>query len=133
MQSPPGHGWAFDRRGWVLGLFGIWWGERRRIILLALAGLVVGAGVVLAVIVMRPTQPISALTLRLLFYGVERGEYPNGIRFTPADIVATPVLDEVYHRDQLQKYVRFDDFKNAWTVINNNPALDQLRREYEDN
>jgi hypothetical protein len=130
VTSPATDGPSTGEAG-VLGLFGIWWGERRRIILLALAGLVVGAGVVLAVIVMRPTQPISALTLRLLFNGVERGEYPNGIRFTPADIVATPVLDEVYHRDQLQKYVRFDDFKNAWTVINNNPALDQLRREYE--
>jgi hypothetical protein len=115
----------------VFVLFGIWWRARLRIILLGLAGMIVAVGVVLAVIAMRSTQPMSALTLRLLFNGVERGEYPNGIRFTPADIVAAPVLGEVYRRDQLQRYVKFDDFKNAWTVINNNPALDQLRREYE--
>ena len=115
----------------VLALFGLWWRERMRIVLLALAGLIVAAGVILAARLLRPTQPMSALTLRLLFNGVERGEYPNGIRFTPADIVATPVLDEVYRRDQLQKFAKFDDFKNAWAVINNNPAIEQLNREYE--
>src|SRR5208283_1913071 len=115
----------------VLDLFGLWWSERRRIVLLALAGLAVAAGVVLAAMLLRPTQQMSALTLRLLFKGVERGEYPNGMRFTPADVVATPVLDEVYRRDQLQKFASFDDFKNAWSVISSNPAIEQLRRAYE--
>jgi hypothetical protein len=53
------------------------------------------------------------------------------MRFTPADIVSTPVLEEVYRRDQLEKFLPFDQFKNAFAVINRNPALERLRREYE--
>lgn len=116
----------------LLEIIGAWWRARTRIMLLGLAGVVIAAGVVSAVYLARPSQQEATVTVRLLFKGVQDGQYPNGMRFTPADIVATPVLEEVYRNNRLEKFVKFDDFKNAFAVINTNPALDRLRREYRD-
>lgn len=111
-------------------LLGIWWRSRVRIILHGLAAVSVAVAVLGAVFVFRPTQQQSTVVFRLLFKGVEKNQYPNGMQFTPGDIVATPVLAEVYKRNSLEKFGEFDDFKSAFAVINRNPALERLRREY---
>jgi hypothetical protein len=113
-------------------ILNIWWRSRARIVLLALTGLVAAAAVLLAVYILRPSYQEASLTLRLLFTGVEKGQYPDGTEFTPADLVATPVLEKVYERNGLARYLPFDRFKSALAVINNNPELDRLRRSYAD-
>jgi len=109
-----------------------WWRQRGRIFLLAAAGAAAAAAAVLAVYVLRPSHQETSLTFRLLFPGVEKGQYPNGGPFLPTDIVATPVLEAVFQRDELARFLRFDEFKDALAVFDDNPALDRLRREYQD-
>jgi hypothetical protein len=121
--------------GGELDLFSIiatWWSHRVRIALLALAGAAVGAAIFAAVYALRPSQQEATLTFRVLFDGVDKGQYPNGTRFTAADIVSTPVLQKVYQRNDLTKTLPFGEFKAAFSVIDSNPALERLRRVYQD-
>jgi len=89
------------------------------------------AGLLAVIYPLRPSTQQTTVVFRLLFKGAELGLYPNGMPFTPSDVVATPVLEEVYRRDQLEKFAKFDDFKTAFAVININPAIDKLRREFD--
>lgn len=116
----------------LFSIIGTWWAQRVRIVLLALAGLVVGAAIFAAVYALRESRQEATLTFRVLFNGAEKGQYPNGMRFTPSDVVATPVLQEVYQRNDLSKLLPFDRFKAAFSVTDSNPALERLRREYQD-
>ena len=116
-----------------IGLFDIldtWWRQRVKIVLLTAAGLVLMAGALAVIYPLRPSQQQSSVVFRVLFKGAEKGLYPNGMPFTPSDVVATPVLEEVYRRNQMDKFSKFDDFKAAFAVININPAIERLRREY---
>ena len=114
----------------LLDILAAWWQARTRIVLLAMAGGVVAAAAFALVYAFRPVHQELVITFRLLFTGVEKDQYPNGTHFTPADIVATPVLDEVYRRNALGQYIEFDDFKAAFAVIDSNPAFDRLRRDF---
>lgn len=118
-----------DNAGFVM-MFGIWWRNRVRIAVHVIAAGAVAAALLAAVFVLRPTQQQSTVVFRLLFKGVENGEYPNGMRFTPSDIVSTPVLTEVYKRNGLEEFGDFEDFKSAFAVLNSNPSIERLRREY---
>ena len=109
-----------------------WWRSRTRIVLLALTGLVAAVAVLLVVYVLRPSYQEASMPFRLLFTGVDKGLYPDGTEFSPADLVATPVLEKVYERNGLTRYLTFDRFKSALAVIENNPELDRLRRSYAD-
>jgi hypothetical protein len=111
-------------------LMNLWWRQRIKFLLLAAAGALVAMAIVVGLYVFRPVTQESSIVFRLLFKGAEKGTYPNGLRFTPADIVATPVLEEVYRRNHLEKFLPFDQFKSTFSVINRNPSLDRLRREY---
>ena len=116
----------------LFSIVGTWWAQRVKIVLLSFAGLVIGAAIFAAVYALRPSQQEATLLFRVLFNGAEKGQYPNGVRFTPSDIVATPVLEEVYQHNDLSKLLPFEDFKSAFSVTDSNPALERLRREYQD-
>jgi hypothetical protein len=45
--------------------------------------------------------------------------------------VAGPVLAEVFKKNQLERYLRFGDFKEAMFVLQSNPDLDLLSYEYQ--
>jgi hypothetical protein len=107
-----------------------WWRSRTRIVLLALTGLVAAVAVLLVVYVLRPSYQEASMPFRLLVTGVDKGLYPDGTEFSPADLVATPVLEKVYERNGLTRYLPFDRFKSALAVIDNNPELDRVRRAY---
>lgn len=111
-------------------LFATWWRQRVKIVLLALAGVTAITALMAVIYSMRPVQQQSTLVFRLLFKGAERGLYPNEMQFTANDIVATPVLEEVFRRNQLEKFGHFDQFKSSFVVINRNPAIERLQREY---
>lgn len=109
----------------------IWWRQRVWLALLALAGAAVVALLAAVVLAIRPARQETTLVFRLLFDGLDRGQYPTGRQFTPSDIVTTKVLQEVYRRNALERFIKFEDFKDALAVTARNPAIDRLRREYQ--
>jgi hypothetical protein len=110
----------------------VWWRKRASLAVLALAGALLAFLLAAGLYLGRPVSRPATLNFRLQFKGVEQGKYPNGDRFAPSDILATAVLDQVYAQDELARFIKFDDFKTGLAVMANNPALNALRRDYED-
>ena len=80
---------------------------------------------------MKPTEKIASIQFRLLFDGASKGQYPNGTPFSASEVVATPVLLAVYEANDLQKYGKYEAFKDALFVQQSNPELDMLDDEYQ--
>jgi hypothetical protein len=108
------------------------WEARARIAVMALTGLIVVGALAAIVFLFRPVRQENALAFQLNFEGVAKGAYPDGSRFSPSDIVNTTVLQEVYRRNALNRFIEFEDFNDAIAVTSANPELDRLRREYGD-
>jgi hypothetical protein len=77
-----------------------------------------------------PEQRFTSVQFRLEFEGADRGEYPNRTQFNVAEIVATPVLNEVFNRNRIGQYTTFEDFSRAIFVLETNRAQEELAREY---
>ena len=75
-------------------------------------------------------ERMSSLPFRLEFKGAERGEYPNGLKFSVADITAGPVLLDVFNANDLSRFVTFSQFSRSMYVLEANPELERLSREY---
>lgn len=100
-------------------------------ILLSLVAVVAGyALVVVAYVVLSPSRRITTLPFRLEFKGAESGVYPNGTPFSASEIVNTPILLSVYNANALSDMVAYQTFKNAIFIVESNPALEALEREY---
>jgi hypothetical protein len=107
------------------------WGYRR-----VIAASVVGAATfylvgVLLVSLISPTEHLSSVPFRLLFDGAEKGEYPNGTHFSTSEIVAGPVLTEVFKVNSLQRFGRYEDFKDSVFVLQSNLDLELLGYEFQ--
>jgi len=106
--------------------------EYRRVIGAAVVGVaalyLVG---VLVVFLAAPAERLGSIQFRLLFEGAEKGEYPNGTLFSASEIVAGPVLTEVFKTNDLQRFGNYEDFKNSVFVLHSNPELDLLAYEYQ--
>ena len=97
---------------------------------------VVGVGTlfvvgVILVFLVSPVERIGSIQFRLLFDGAEKGEYPNHTPFSPSELVAGPVLTEVYRINDLQRFGKYEDFKDSVFVQQSNPDLDLLSYEYQ--
>lgn len=100
-------------------------------ILLSLVAVAVGyALIAVGHVVLSPSRRITSLAFRLEFKGAETGTYPNGTQFSPSEIVATPTLLRVYNANALSDLVTYQTFKNSIFVVEANPALEALEREY---
>jgi hypothetical protein len=111
----------------------IWtlWGYRR-LIAAAVSGIVILYALVALVAYLRqPVERHVSVEFRLLFDGADRGEYPSGLRFSPAEIISTPILSEVYGANQIERYTTFEEFKGAIFVLESNKDLDLLSYEYQ--
>lgn len=126
---PPGEEYPGDGPG-LADILSALWLDRVRILLLAGAGGVIAAAILVAVYLLRPTYQEASMTVRPLFEGAARGQYPSGEVFTPSDLVSNPVLEEVYRRNRLETHIDFVDFKEAFAVTDQTPALERLRREF---
>jgi hypothetical protein len=106
------------------------WGYRR-IIAAAVVGVVslylVG---VIVLFVIFPAERLGSIQFRLLFDGAEKGEYPNGTIFSASEIVAGPVLTEVFKSNDLQRYGKFQDFQESVFVLQSDLDLDLLSLDY---
>jgi hypothetical protein len=80
---------------------------------------------------MAPSETVATLFFRLEFSGAENGKYPNGTKFSPTDIINTPILGKVYAENDLKRFLSFDRFKSRVYILESNPALESLRREYD--
>lgn len=107
------------------------WQYRRVIVALLVAAAVLYVVGVLAALAITPAERIASLQFRLLFDGADQNEYPNGTPFSPNEIVAAPILTEVYRMDGLDRYGPYDSFKDSIFVLQSNPAVEMLTFEYE--
>ena len=70
-----------------------------------------------------PVHRTVTLPFRLDFEGVDRGEYPNGIKFSSAEIVATPILTKVFEENNLQQYLTV---KPTFPISTSDPCSSDL-------
>ena len=85
----------------------------------------------LGLVLLSPSERISSIKFRLLFDGAAENKYPNDSPFSPAEIVAAPVIAEVFKANELQRFGKFEDFKEALFVQQSNPVLDWLAYEFQ--
>lgn len=92
-----------------------------------------GVYVVLALagFMLLPRERLATVGFRLVFDGVDESKYPNKLNFATSDIISTPVLTEVFAKDDLARYMKtFETFKNSIFVRDANHDLELLDLEY---
>ena len=105
----------------------------RRVIVGVVAG-VMAVFVIVATIVsvIAPVERMGTLGFTLLFDGSSTGQYPNGIPFSIAEITSTPVLNEVFDANDLDRFGSYEDFRNALFILHQeSPELAALSYEYQ--
>jgi hypothetical protein len=107
------------------------WRYRYPIVLtVVLAGLLY-AVVAGTIFLRQDAQRIASLPFHLEFSGAADGMYPNGTRFAASDVVAMPILRQVYERNGLSEFASFKDFSDSIFIIEANEELQSLAREYQ--
>jgi hypothetical protein len=101
---------------------------------IVLAMLAVAIGYTFSAILLYLTGPAQRTTVqpfRLEFRGAAEGTLPNGTRFSPIEIVGTPVLLKVYQNDGLGQFTKFGDFSQSIFIIEANRAYEKLAADYQ--
>lgn len=102
------------------------------VIALSLGAVMVGYLILaVAIYVLSPSQSVTTLRFRLEFTGAENGQYPNGTKFSSAEIITTPVLLKAYNANELGRFTTFADFTKSVFVLESNTAQDALSLEYQ--
>lgn len=78
-----------------------------------------------------PSERIAVVAFRIDMVGAVEGQYPNGARFSPNDIIAMPVLTQVYDSNGLQSLGSFADFASAFLIESGSLRRDSLVSEYQ--
>lgn len=100
---------------------------------IAIAMLSVAIGYALIAVLLYIISPAERMTrqpFRLEFRGATEGRLPNGVRFSPIEIISTPVLLKVYQTDELARFTKFGDFSHAIFVLEWNREYEKLVSEY---
>src|ERR1051325_1561245 len=101
------------------------------VIWLSLAAVAIGYLILgVALYIASPSQRITMQQFRLDFEGAQKGEYPNGVKFSPSEIVATPILLKVFNTNELGRFQKFTDFSRSVFVLESNPAFERLAADY---
>lgn len=102
------------------------------VILLAVTAVAIGYLILAIVLYLRiPAQFRTSQTFRFDFTGVNRGLYPNGSKFSPTEIVDTPILLEVFKANDLGRFTSFATFSQSVYILETNTALEVLASEYQ--
>jgi hypothetical protein len=104
------------------------WGYRRAILSGTVVVLVAYGLFLLMAFILAPSTQRATQAFRLS--SEEPDEYPNGAKFHPDDIIAIPVLEEVYATNQLDRFGDFTRFRNGFMVTKSSTQLDMLTSEY---
>ena len=78
-----------------------------------------------------PGEKVASIQFRLLFEGAAQNQYPNGIPFSPTDIVGAPVVAEVFEANDLKRFGSYQYFKQILYVQQASSALFNLASEYQ--
>ncbi|MBU4269181.1 MAG: hypothetical protein KJ808_10095 [Acidobacteria bacterium] len=78
-----------------------------------------------------PKERVTQAKVRFLFQGAEEGKYPNGDRFSAMELVSATILQEIYDVNTLERYLPFSDFKNGFTVLQQNLERDAMEADYK--
>ena len=111
-------------------LFSTIWRARGRIMIYTLAAGLVIFALILGVYFFQEKEYVAKQEFRLEFTGADQNQYPNGMKFSTADILATEVLNRVYKQNDLGRYMPFGDFKGGLAVYQMNDRLRLLEFEY---
>jgi hypothetical protein len=87
--------------------------------------------VALAIYIRVPSQRVTTMTFRLQFEGAERGEYPNGTKFSSAEIISMPVLLKAFNQNKLSRFTTFTEFASSVFVLESNAAQEALSRYFQ--
>ncbi len=77
------------------------------------------------------TTKLATYEFAFSFDGAAEDKYPNGIPFSPQDILAAPVLDAVYAAMHLQGRMDPTDFRSTFTIARGGTELRLLQSEFE--
>lgn len=102
------------------------------VIRLSMLVIITGYAIVaVTIFLLAPSQRVSTLSFRLEFDGAERGTYPNGTRFSSAEIISKPVLLRVFKQNDLERFTSFEKFSSSVVVLESNDAREALSRDYQ--
>lgn len=102
------------------------------IILLSLTAVAIGYSILaIGLYLLAPAKRITTIAFRLDFEGIERGEFPNGVKFSPPEIISTPILLKVYNANELKRFTSFPQFTRSIFVLESNAAYEALAAEYQ--
>ena len=96
-------------------LLQVLWQSRFRMLLTCLLVGLVTVGVV-ALLYVRAPRVAASQSLLFTFDGAAQGRYPNGIAFSPRDMVAEPVLEAVFNSLHLEQWMKLSDLSSAITI-----------------
>src|SRR5438132_1782526 len=100
------------------------------IVSFAAVALFVAAALIL-VYLLGASQRITTLPFRLDFEGATEGKFPNGLRFSPTDIISPPMLLKVFSANELARFTPFKDFSQSVFVLESNRAYELLAADYQ--
>src|SRR5436190_23550393 len=88
------------------------------VILISMLSVAIGYAVcAILVYIVSPAQRTTEQPFRLEFRGATEGRLPNGVKFSAAEILGTPILLRVYQNDELARFTTFSDFVRSTFVL----------------
>ena len=78
-----------------------------------------------------PVTRVLSVDISLGFLGAQDGKYPNGLPFSPEDLLDPAVLRAVYDQHQISSYIQFPEFQSALSISQDSKDLQAVIREYE--
>ena len=101
------------------------------VIIIAMVSVAIGYTLIAVLLyIASPAQRTTVQPFRLEFRGAAEGTLPNGVRFSPVEIISTPVLLKVYQADELGRFTDFGDFSHSVFVLESNREYEKLVTEY---
>jgi hypothetical protein len=102
------------------------------VIALGMVAVMIGYVIIAAAAyLLAPAQRVTTQMFRLDFKGADRGEYPNGLKFSPTEIISAPIILKVYQNNKLERFVTYPDFTRSLAVLESNRAMEALARDYQ--
>ena len=114
----------------ISGLLTQLWARRRSLFMQSLVYTLIIIAVGSVFYFSRTKTNMAEINFRILFDGIDKNQYPNGLPFSTADILNTPILKAVFDRNDLQKFIDFPKFKAGLAMIQTNEQFQLLEYEY---
>lgn len=106
------------------------WKARGMIIICSLAAAFVLFAFTLGAYFFQEKENVAKQEFKLEFTGSDQHQYPNGMKFSTADILNTEIIDKVYRQNNLERYLKISDFRAGLAVLQVNDRLRMLEYEY---